>query len=67
MNEYRYPVLRKTEQYLRQLGYDERSIRDITAASRREMVRFAVLQRIFEGGEGGGKRGGGSGGVYDML
>jgi len=66
MKAYRLPELRKTEQYLRLLGYSERSIRDITAASRREIVRTGILRHFFD--DGAHRRSGnGGGGAYDML
>lgn len=62
MNAKRTPVLRKTADFLRSLGYSERSIREITGASRREIIRDRALIDLFglDGRKGNPKGGGGA-------
>lgn len=61
-----FPQLRKTEDFLRTLGYSERSVRDIVGASRREIVRDRALLELF-GGTGRKRKPEGGGGAPCML
>ena len=63
----RQPILWKTAQALRAYGYSERSIREITGASRRQIVRHHALYdfRFLDQKDEGWKRGGG--GAPNML
>ena len=60
------PFLYRTERFMRLLGYSERSIREITKASKREIFRCRELNTHFFTENDSGKSKGG-GGAPNML
>ncbi len=64
-------VMPRTAEYMRERGFDERSIREITGLSLREITRYRLWRAVErelrrEGGNGNGGSGRG-GGVPFML
>ena len=55
-----FPELRRTADYLRTLGYSERSVREITGASRKEIIRDRFLLDLLRREKGNPKGGGGA-------
>ena len=52
-----YPPMLLTATFMRSRGYSERSIREITGLSERELLRWYALETLAKGGRRGGRGG----------